>query len=47
MVGNGVTDAKFDGTALVPFVHGMGLISNGIFHVGSIFFGCTRYHDNF
>ncbi|XP_057840568.1 serine carboxypeptidase 1 [Cryptomeria japonica] len=31
MVGNGVTDHKFDGNALVPFVHGMGLISDDIF----------------
>ncbi|KAH9312833.1 hypothetical protein KI387_027868 [Taxus chinensis] len=31
MVGNGVTDPKFDGNALVPFVHGMGLISDDLF----------------
>lgn len=31
MVGNGATDARFDGNALVPFAHGMGLISNKIF----------------
>ncbi|GLT59048.1 hypothetical protein SLA2020_318920 [Shorea laevis] len=31
MVGNGATDARFDGNALVPFAHGMGLISNNIF----------------
>lgn len=31
MVGNGVTDHVFDGNALVPFVHGMGLISDDIF----------------
>ncbi|XP_027334977.1 serine carboxypeptidase-like 20 [Abrus precatorius] len=31
MVGNGVTDEMFDGNALVPFVHGMGLISDDLF----------------
>lgn len=31
MVGNGCTDDKFDGDALVPFAHGMGLISNDLF----------------
>ncbi|KAF5726551.1 putative serine carboxypeptidase [Tripterygium wilfordii] len=31
MVGNGVTDEVFDGNALVPFVHGMGLISDDLF----------------
>ncbi|KAJ6814247.1 serine carboxypeptidase 1 [Iris pallida] len=31
MVGNGVTDDEFDGDALVPFAHGMGLISNDLF----------------
>ncbi|CAL5373883.1 unnamed protein product [Camellia sinensis] len=31
MVGNDVADSKFDGNALVPFAHGMGLISDGIF----------------
>ncbi|KAF5957012.1 hypothetical protein HYC85_004237 [Camellia sinensis] len=29
MVGNDVADSKFDGNALVPFAHGMGLISDG------------------
>lgn len=33
MVGNGVTDDEFDGNALVPFVHGMGLISDDLFQV--------------
>lgn len=33
MIGNGVTDNKFDGNALVPFAHGMGLISNKMFEV--------------
>ncbi|XP_062084129.1 serine carboxypeptidase-like 20 [Humulus lupulus] len=31
MVGNGVTDQSFDDNALVPFAHGMGLISEEIF----------------
>ncbi|KAL5566721.1 hypothetical protein UlMin_029885 [Ulmus minor] len=31
MVGNGVTDPQFDGNALVPFAHGMALISDDIF----------------
>ncbi|KAK7340375.1 hypothetical protein VNO77_21077 [Canavalia gladiata] len=31
MVGNGVTDEVFDGNALIPFVHGMGLISDTIY----------------
>jgi serine carboxypeptidase-like clade 1 len=31
MVGNGVCDTAFDGNALVPFAHGMGLISDDIY----------------
>ncbi|KAI5069244.1 hypothetical protein GOP47_0015545 [Adiantum capillus-veneris] len=31
LVGNGVTDEVFDGDALVPFAHGMGLISDQLF----------------
>ncbi|KAL1834950.1 hypothetical protein ACET3Z_004601 [Daucus carota] len=31
MVGNGCTDDKFDGNALVPFAHGMGLISDELY----------------
>ncbi|MED6157902.1 Serine carboxypeptidase-like 20 [Stylosanthes scabra] len=31
MIGNGVTDKIFDGNALIPFTHGMGLISDEIF----------------
>ncbi|GFP85104.1 serine carboxypeptidase 1 [Phtheirospermum japonicum] len=31
MVGNGVTDDVFDGNDLVPFAHGMGLISDELF----------------
>lgn len=33
MVGNGVTDDVIDGNALLPFVHGMGLISDELFEV--------------
>lgn len=32
-MGNGVTDDEFDGNALVPFVHGMGLISDTLYEV--------------
>ncbi|XP_010251666.1 PREDICTED: serine carboxypeptidase-like 20 [Nelumbo nucifera] len=31
MVGNGVCDSEFDGNALVPFAHGMGLISDDLY----------------
>ncbi|MCO5549406.1 hypothetical protein L7F22_002877 [Adiantum nelumboides] len=31
LIGNGVTDEVFDGDALVPFAHGMGLISDQLF----------------
>ncbi|KAL4311798.1 hypothetical protein GQ457_01G055300 [Hibiscus cannabinus] len=31
LVGNGVTDDEFDGNALVPFAHGMGLISDDLY----------------
>lgn len=37
MVGNGVTDRKFDGNALVPFAHGMALISDQIYEVPTLF----------
>ncbi|BBM98869.1 serine carboxypeptidase-like clade I [Marchantia polymorpha subsp. ruderalis] len=30
-IGNGCTDQAFDGNAIVPFVHGMGLISDELF----------------
>ncbi|KAJ0792422.1 putative carboxypeptidase C [Helianthus annuus] len=33
IVGNGVTDDVFDGNALVPFAHGMGLISDELYQV--------------
>lgn len=35
MVGNGVTDRNFDNNALVPFAHGMALISDQIYEVHS------------
>lgn len=38
MVGNGCTDDQFDGDALVPFVHGMGLISDDMYKVRIWFF---------
>ncbi|KAL1217994.1 Serine carboxypeptidase-like 21 [Cardamine amara subsp. amara] len=31
LVGNGVTDPVFDGNALIPFTHGMGLISDELY----------------
>ncbi|KAH8956950.1 hypothetical protein BDL97_07G068100 [Sphagnum fallax] len=31
LVGNGCTDEKFDGDAIIPFVYGMGLISTDLF----------------
>lgn len=33
MVGNAVTDPIFDENAYIPFVHGMGLISDQMFEV--------------
>jgi len=36
LVGNGCTDEKFDGDAIVPFVYGMGLISTDLFEVGHV-----------
>ncbi|KAK9159694.1 hypothetical protein Syun_006035 [Stephania yunnanensis] len=33
IIGNGVTDKEFDGNALVPFAHGMGLISDDLYKV--------------
>lgn len=34
-MGNGVTDTEIDGNALVPFAHGMGLISDDLFEVSN------------
>ncbi|KAF1868475.1 hypothetical protein Lal_00008282 [Lupinus albus] len=36
MVGNGVTDEQIDGNALVPFAHGMGLISDDLFEEANV-----------
>ncbi|KAL8544692.1 hypothetical protein ACS0TY_005065 [Phlomoides rotata] len=36
LVGNGVCDPQFDGNALVPFAHGMGLISDIMFKEAEI-----------
>lgn len=37
MVGNGCTDDQFDGDAIVPFIYGMGLISNDMYKVSLVF----------
>ncbi|RLM99704.1 serine carboxypeptidase 1-like [Panicum miliaceum] len=42
MVGNGVCDTVFDGNALVPFAHGMGLISDDMYKETS-----TACHGNY
>ncbi|XP_057962295.1 serine carboxypeptidase-like 20 [Malania oleifera] len=45
IVGNGVTDNYFDGNALIPFAHGMGLISDAIFKDATD--ACrANYNDN-
>ncbi|GAV60712.1 Peptidase_S10 domain-containing protein [Cephalotus follicularis] len=45
MVGNGVTDPMYDGNALVPFVHGMGLISDDIYQ--NVVAACNgSYYNN-
>ncbi|KAK9756278.1 hypothetical protein RND81_01G086400 [Saponaria officinalis] len=44
MIGNGVTDEVFDGNALVPFVHGMGLISDDLYQAAVL--KCQgKYYD--
>ncbi|KAK9756279.1 hypothetical protein RND81_01G086500 [Saponaria officinalis] len=44
MIGNGVTDEGFDGNALLPFAHGMGLISDNLFQETVI--NCQgKYYD--
>ncbi|XP_022925208.1 serine carboxypeptidase 1-like [Cucurbita moschata] len=43
MVGNGVTDEKFDGNALVPFAHGMALISDAMFQEAEASCGGNYY----
>ncbi|EXB61183.1 Serine carboxypeptidase-like 20 [Morus notabilis] len=45
LVGNGVTDEEFDDNALVPFVHGMGLISDELFQEVKIECG-GNYHNS-
>ncbi|XP_021673635.2 serine carboxypeptidase-like 20 isoform X2 [Hevea brasiliensis] len=44
LIGNAVTDKVFDGNALVPFAHGMGLISDDIYK--EVVAGCKgNYYD--
>lgn len=45
MVGNGVTDDEFDGNALIPFVHGMGLISDDLFQEVNTECGGNYYNN--
>uniref|UniRef100_A0A803R5R9 Carboxypeptidase n=2 Tax=Cannabis sativa TaxID=3483 RepID=A0A803R5R9_CANSA len=46
MVGNGVTDPYFDGNALVPFAHGMALISDEIYEAARV--ACKgNYYANY
>ncbi|KAI3459132.1 hypothetical protein Pfo_015795 [Paulownia fortunei] len=45
MVGNGVCDPNFDGNALVPFAHGMGLISHNMLKEAEVL--CKgNYHNS-
>lgn len=44
MVGNGVTDDVIDGNALVPFAHGMGLISDDLYQVCPLFIYIDTCH---
>lgn len=46
MVGNGVCDTVYDGNALVPFVHGMGLISDDLFQVCFVLNFDMHFHYN-
>ncbi|XP_059625414.1 serine carboxypeptidase-like 20 [Cornus florida] len=46
MVGNGVTDEVFDGNALVPFAHGMSLISDAMFEEAEVACKGNYYEDN-
>lgn len=45
MVGNGVCDHSFDGNALVPFAHGMGLISDNMYKSAEV--KCKGNYDNY
>ena len=36
-MGNGCTDDRFDGDAIVPFIYGMGLISMDMYKVSIVF----------
>ncbi|CAA2968142.1 Serine carboxypeptidase 1 [Olea europaea subsp. europaea] len=44
MIGNGLCDNTFDGNALIPFSHGMGLISDHLFKEAEV--GCSGNYDN-
>lgn len=43
--GNPVTDPEFDGNAFVPYIHGMGIISDELFEVTLFlsFFFCNLF----
>ncbi|KAL2555413.1 Serine carboxypeptidase-like 20 [Forsythia ovata] len=45
MIGNGVCDPGFDGNALVPFTHGMGLISDNLFKAAVV--ACKGHYHNY
>ncbi|KAL7148793.1 hypothetical protein ABFS83_06G203100 [Erythranthe nasuta] len=44
IVGNGVCDPEFDGNALIPFAHGMGLISDRMFKEAEVL--CKGIYHN-
>lgn len=51
-MGNGATDMDFDGNSLVPFAHGMGLISEELYEVYILLYilswnksGMKRFHS--
>lgn len=45
LVGNGVADSMYDGNALVPFAHGMGLVSDQLFE--NVTKACNgNFYDN-
>ncbi|KAL2539706.1 Serine carboxypeptidase-like 20 [Abeliophyllum distichum] len=45
MIGNGVCDSGFDGNSLVPFTHGMGLISDNLFKAAVV--ACKGHYHNY